>query len=261
MSIIDTHAHYDDESFDEDRHELLSSMSDNNISAIVNVGATIKGGYDSLELSDKYPFIFAALGVHPDEVHTLNEDEIKKFRDTASNERVVAIGEIGLDYFNMGPSKPDKDTQHKWFRRQLELAIDLRLPVIIHSRDAEDDTKAVLKEYAKDLTSCVMHCYSYTLESALELKEMGCMFGIGGIVTFKNGKVLQEAVSGLELSDIVLETDCPYLAPVPHRGERNSSIYLNYVAEKIAELKNVSVEEVENITTANALKLFPRMTV
>lgn len=258
MGIIDSHAHFDDPSFDEDRDELLSSLPGLGIDAVVNVGATIEGGYDSIELSKKYPFVFAALGVHPDEAHSLNEEEIVKFKEAAGYEKLVAIGEIGLDYHNMGSEKP---VQHKWFRRQLELAVELKLPVIIHSRDAKDDTKKILEEYAGSLSGCVMHCYSYTLEDALEFKEMGCVFGVGGVVTFKNGKVLQEAVEGLELSDIVLETDCPYLAPVPYRGKRNSSAYLSYIAEAVAGLKNVSIDEVVNRTSENAKKLFPRLSI
>lgn len=258
MGIIDTHAHFDGSSFDEDRDELLLSLSGLGVDAVVNVGATVKGGYDSLELSDKYPFIFAAVGVHPDEVYNMNEDAIKGFKEVAGSEKLVAIGEIGLDYHNMGS---DKETQHKWFRRQLELAVDTRLPVIIHSRDAEDDTFDVLKEYASSLKSCVMHCYSYSLETALKFKELGCVFGIGGVVTFKNGKVLQEAVKGLELSDIVLETDCPYLAPAPHRGERNSSAYLPLIAEAVADIKGVSIDVLAEATSANAKKLFPKLIV
>lgn len=258
MGIIDTHAHFDDHSFDEDRNEMLSSLPGLGIDGVVNVGATIKGGYDSIELSKKYPFIFAALGVHPDEADNLNEEEIEKFREAASFEKVVAIGEIGLDYHNMGS---DKATQHKWFRKQLELAIDLGLPVIVHSRDAEEDTKKILGDYYGSLSGCVMHCFSYTLESALELKELGCVFGIGGVVTFKNGKVLQETVAGLELSDIVLETDCPYLAPEPHRGTRNSSSYLPHIAEAVARIKGISVDEVARRTNENAKKLFPRLSI
>ena len=258
MGIIDTHAHFDDHSFDEDRDELLSSLPGLGIDAVVNVGATIKGGYDSIELSKKYPFIFAANGVHPDEAGNLNEEEIERFREAASFEKVVAVGEIGLDYHNMGS---EKAVQHKWFRRQLELAIDLDLPVIIHSRDAKEDTKKILGEYSGNISGCVMHCYSYDLESALEFKELGCIFGIGGVVTFKNGKVLQEAVEGLELTDIVLETDCPYLAPEPYRGKRNSSVYLPYVAEAVARIKGISIDELAAETQKNAMKLFPRLSI
>ena len=258
MGLIDTHAHLDDISFDEDRDDLLSSLPGIDIDAVVNVGATIKGGYDSIEMSKRYPFIFAAIGVHPDEAHNMNDEELERFREAAAFEKVVAVGEIGLDHHNMGS---DKETQHKWFRRQLELAIDLGLPVIIHSRDAEEDTYKILSEYAGALKGCVMHCYSYTLESALRFKELGCVFGIGGVVTFKNGKVLQEAVAGLELTDIVLETDCPYLAPVPYRGKRNSSSYLPLIAEAVADIKGISVEELAEVTSANAKKLFPGLII
>ena len=255
--IIDTHAHYDDTAFDGDRKQLLASLPDNNIEAVINVGATVKGAYDSIELSKKFEHVFAAVGVHPDEVSILTEEEIEIFSAATAYEKIVAIGEIGLDYHNMGSSKED---QHLWFRRQLGLARSVHLPVIIHSRDACEDTIKILSEYSDSLQGCVMHCYSYSAESARTFKDMGCMFGIGGVVTFKNAKKLKEVVGSLELSDILLETDCPYLAPEPFRGKRNCSLYLNYVAETIADIKGVSYEEVLSVTNENAKRLFPRLT-
>ena len=255
--IIDTHAHYDDTSYNEDRVSLLSSMPENGIEAVVNVGATVKGAYQSIELAKKYEHFFAAVGVHPDEVHILTEEEIEIFAASTAYEKVVAIGEIGLDYHNMGS---DKATQHKWFKSQLKLSIAVKLPVIIHSRDAEKDTEDIIREYSDRLYGCLMHCYSYSAESALALKKLGCKFGIGGVITFKNGKRLKEAVDALELEDIMLETDAPYLSPEPYRGKRNSSLYIPYIAEAIADIKKVTPQEVIDITNANAKKFFPRLT-
>ncbi len=255
--IIDTHAHYDDDYYKDDRKELLGSMPDNGIEAIVNVGATVKGAYQSIELAKKYEHFFAAVGVHPDEVYILTEEEIEIFSASTAYEKVVAIGEIGLDYHNMGS---DKETQQKWFRRQMDLSIAVKLPVIIHSRDAYQDTRDIISEYSDRLCGCLMHCYSYSPESALELKKMRCKFGIGGVVTFKNGKKLKETVDALDLEDIMLETDAPYLAPEPYRGKRNSSLYISYIAEAVADIKKVSPQEVIDVTNANAKKFFPRMT-
>ena len=255
--IIDTHAHYDDDYYKDDRKELLGSMPDNGIEAVVNVGATVKGAYQSIELAKKYEHFFAAVGVHPDEVYILTEEEIEIFSASTAYEKVVAIGEIGLDYHNMGS---DKETQQKWFRRQMDLSVAVKLPVIIHSRDAYQDTRDIISEYSDRLFGCLMHCYSYSPESALELKKMGCKFGIGGVVTFKNGKKLKETVDALDLEDIMLETDAPYLAPEPYRGKRNSSLYISYIAEAVADIKKVSPQEVIDVTNANAKKFFPRMT-
>lgn len=255
--IIDTHAHYDDSAYNEDRRELIVSMPENGIEAVVNVGSTVKGAYQSIELAKKYEYFFAAVGVHPDEVHILTEEEIELFSASTAYEKVVAIGEIGLDYHNMGS---DKETQHKWFRRQMDLSLAVKLPVIIHSRDAYNDTRDIISEYSDKLYGCLMHCYSYSPECALELKKLGCKFGIGGVVTFKNGKKLKETVDALELDDIMLETDAPYLAPEPYRGKRNNSLYISYIAEAVAEIKKVSVNEVIDVTAENARRFFPRMT-
>ena len=254
--IIDTHAHYDDPAFDDDRKSLLATLPENGIEAVINVGAAVKGAYDSIELAKKYEHVFAAVGVHPDEVSILTEEEIEIFSAATAFEKIVAIGEIGLDYHNMGA---DKETQHLWFRRQLGLARSVGLPAIIHSRDACEDTIRILSEYTDSLSGCVMHCYSYSPESARIFKDMGCMFGIGGVVTFKNAKKLKDTVDYLDLSDILLETDCPYLAPEPFRGKRNCSLYLTNVVNMIAQIKNVSPEEVVKVTNENAKKVFPRL--
>ena len=254
--IFETHAHYDDEKFDADRVELLSHLlKENNIGNIVNVGATFKGCKDSIELAEAYENVYAAVGIHPEEIDEINEDVIDWLRQKASHPKVVAIGEIGLDYYWV-KEESQREKQRVWFKRQMDLAKEVNLPVIIHSRDAAEDTLNTIKMYNNGQHKGIVHCYSYSKEIALEYVKMGWYIGVGGVVTFKNAKKLVETVAAIPLESIVLETDCPYMAPVPHRGERNSSIYLSHVAEKIAEIKGVSIEEVENVTYENALKIY-----
>ena len=177
----------------------------------------------------------------------------KTIKELAGNTKVVAIGEIGLDYY--GENK-DSELQKKWFRRQLRLAKELNLPVNVHSRDAAYDTMSVLKEEEFKGLRGIIHCFSYSLEMAREYVDMGYYIGVGGVVTFKNGKKLQSIVEDIPLERIVLETDCPYLSPVPYRGRRNSSLYLTYVIDKIADIRNIKYEEVEKVTYENALKVY-----
>lgn len=251
--IIDSHAHYDDEAFDIDRETLLKSMSDNGIETIVNVGANIKGSKASVALSEAYPFIYAAIGVHPSDVDELNEEKMTWLRDMSKHDKVVAIGEIGLDYHY---EDTDKELQKKWFLNQMQLAKEVKKPIIIHSRDAARDTITLMKEAKAEEIPGVVHCYSYTKESAREYLQMGYYFGIGGVLTFKNAKKLKEAVAYIPLDRILLETDSPYLAPEPFRGKRNSSLYLPYVVNEMASIKGVSEEEIIRITTENTKQLF-----
>ena len=248
--IIDSHAHYDDEAFEEDRDNLLQSMQSNGIEKIINVGANIKGSKTSIALSEQYPFIYAAVGVHPSDTEELDEEKIAWLKEVSKKEKVIAIGEIGLDYYW---PEPDRKIQKKWFIRQMELAQEVNLPVIIHSRDAAQDTIEILKQFP---ANGVIHCYSYTKESAKEFLKMGYYFGIGGVLTFKNAKKLKEAVMEIPIERILLETDSPYLAPEPNRGKRNSSLNIPYVVKELAQLKGISEEEVINITTENTKKLF-----
>ena len=250
--IFDSHAHYDSSKFNEDREELLSSMQENGIGTIVNCGASWKSVTAVVELAEKYPFIYAAVGLHPDEVGDLNEERFAFLREQCKKEKVVAVGEIGLDYYWDNESH---ETQKEWFVKQLNLARELDLPVIIHSRDAAEDTLKIMKEYGKGLRG-VIHCFSYSKELAEEYVKMGFYIGIGGVVTFKNGKKLKEIAAAIPLDRILLETDCPYLAPEPHRGKRNSSLYIPYIAEEIANLKGITYEEVVAQTEENAVKLF-----
>ncbi len=251
--IFDTHAHYDDDAFDEDRNSLLKNMKNKGVEFIVNVGASIDSTRRTLELAKEYPFIYAAIGVHPSETEELTKEDMKWIKSKASLEKVVAIGEIGLDYHW---SDPAPSIQKTWFERQLELAGEVRLPVIIHSRDAAKDTLDILKEYRKDLTKGVIHCFSYTKEIAREYLNMDFYFGIGGVLTFKNAKKLIEAVEYIPMNRILLETDCPYLAPEPYRGKRNQSDYIDFVAQRLSEIKNISKEEVLSQTMQNAKEFY-----
>mgnify|MGYP004654367029 FL=1 len=250
--IFDTHAHYDDEQFDTDRDELLSSMAAGDVGTIVNAAATVESWDKIVELAEKYSFIYGSVGVHPDEVGALNEENFARMKELLKKEKIVAVGEIGLDYYW---DKEGHDLQKHWFIRQLDLAREMNKPVMIHSREAAADTMEIMKEHGKGLKG-VIHCYSYSLEMAREYVKMGYYIGVGGVVTFKNSKKLKEIVEEIPLESIVLETDCPYLAPTPFRGKRNSSLYLPYVVEAIAELKGISAEQVIEQTEKNARDLY-----
>lgn len=251
--IVETHAHYDDEKYDLDREELLRSLINDQIECIVNVSSSMKSVEGTIELMKKYDFIYGALGVHPSESQELTEDKILYLKEKSTLEKVVAIGEIGLDYYW---KEPESDIQKKWFIRQLQLADERKLPVIIHSRDAAKDTMDILKSENAGKNGGVVHCFSYGNEIAKECLNMGFYIGIGGVVTFQNAVKLKEVVRYLPMESIVLETDCPYLAPVPFRGKRNSSAYITYIAEEIGKIKQLSAEEVIQRTNENAKKLY-----
>lgn len=250
--IIDTHAHYDDEQFDSDREELLSSLESEGIAAVINASASVHSWDKVLELTKKYPFVYGMIGVHPDEVGELDEESFARMEKLVSEPKIVAVGEIGLDYYW---DKESHEQQKEWFIRQLNLAREKNLPVNIHSREAAADTFEILKEYGQGL-KVIIHCYSYSKEMAMEYVKMGYLIGVGGVVTFKNAKKLKEVVQAVPMEQIVLETDCPYLAPTPYRGKRNSSLYLPYVAEAIAELKEMTAEEVIKQTEENARRFY-----
>ena len=250
--IFDSHAHYDDEAFNEDREAILNSLPKNGISPIVNVSAQLSGVTATVELTEKYPFIYGSVGVHPDHVGELSEEKIQWMKELAGREKIVAVGEIGLDHY--WDTESD-EVQRKWFIRQLELAGEVKKPVIIHSREAAADTMYIMKNYAQGLDG-VIHCYSYSREMAEEYVKMGFYIGIGGVVTFKNAKKLKDVAAAIPIEKIVLETDCPYMAPEPYRGKRNQSSYIRYVAEKIAELKEMNQEEVIAVTEKNARDLY-----
>lgn len=251
--IFDTHAHYDDEAFDEDREELLWKMKEQGVEFIVNVGASIASTKKTIELVQRYPFLYGAVGIHPSETEELKEEDMLWLKKASVQKDIVAIGEIGLDYYW---PEPDREIQKKWFIRQLALASEVKLPVIIHSRNAAEDTLEILKEWDKDKTGGVIHCFSYSKEIAREYLSMGYYFGIGGVLTFKNARKLVEAVEIIPMEKILLETDCPYLAPEPYRGKRNQSGYIDFVAEKLAKLKGITKEEVLRITSDNAKNFY-----
>ncbi len=251
--IFESHAHYDDEVFDEDREELLRSLGEHGIGYVINVGSSIENCRRTLALTEQYSFVYGAMGVHPSETGELDEENFAWLRAQCAAPKIVAVGEIGLDYHWQ---EPEASVQKKWFERQLELAKDTGLPVIIHSRDAAKDTLDILRAHGAEEIGGVIHCFSYAKEMAREYLEMGYYFGIGGVVTFKNAKKLKEAVQYIPMDRILLETDSPYLAPEPNRGQRNSSLNLPYVVQAIAALKGIGCEEVEEITSGNAKRLF-----
>lgn len=253
MKIFDTHCHYDDTVFDEDRESLLSGLHSKGVDRIVNVGAAMSGCYASYEMAKQHEFVYAALGIHPSEVAELTEADMAWIQEHASFEKVVAIGEIGLDYH--WPD-PEPEIQKKWFVRQIKLAKETGLPVIIHSREAAADTMEIIKREQAYENGGVIHCFSYSPEVAKEYVEMGFYIGIGGVVTFKNAKKCVRTVEQIPLEKIVLETDCPYMSPEPHRGERNESSKLAFVAAKIAEIKGTTADEVIRITTENANRMY-----
>ena len=250
--IIDTHAHYDDKAFDNDRHELLTSLEKSGIAAVVNVAADMKSLEDVPRLAHEYNFVYGAIGLHPDNVGALDDGVMDKMRHLLEDPKMVAVGEIGLDYhWNVEP----KDVQMEAFARQIELAKEAGKPIMVHSREAANDTMQVIKDTRAYDAGGIIHCYAYSPEMAREYVKMGFYLGVGGTVTFKNARKIKEVVAEIPLESLVLETDCPYLAPEPNRGKRNSSLNLPYVAAKIAEIKGCRKEEVEEITYNNAKKL------
>ena len=256
--IFETHAHYDDEKFDGDREELIAELREAGIGHVINVGASIESTKTTLELVKKHDFMYAAVGVHPSDVDGLNEETFAWLAEQTRLDKTVAVGEIGLDYY--WDKEPEvQRNQRIWFQKQMELARKADLPVIIHSRDAAEDTMRIMKEVHAEEIPGVIHCYSYSPEMAKEFVKMGYYIGVGGVVTFKNAKKLVQTVQEIPIERILLETDCPYMAPEPHRGTRNSSLNLPYVAAKIAELKGISAEEVISITEQNAYRLFSKV--
>lgn len=253
--IFETHAHYEDEKFNEDRDALLTSMRTHGIDKIVNVGSSLITVKKSIELAEKYDFIYAAVGVHPSEIKCLDEDAWIWLNNQAKHSRVVAIGEIGLDYY-WDKDEDIRKKQRKWFRKQLALAKEMNLPVIIHSREAAQDTLTIMKEAHEMHIPGVIHCFSYSSQIAEQYMQMGYYIGIGGVVTFKNAKKLKETVEKIPLEYFLLETDCPYMAPEPYRGKRNSSLYLPYIVKKIAEIKGITEQQVIDVTEQNAYHLY-----
>ena len=249
--LFDTHAHLNDPAFDADREAVLLGLRDKGVEYVMNVGCCLDSSKDCIAMAEKYPFVYASVGTHPDSAQEVNEEVLEQYRQMAQHPKVLAIGEIGLDYYY---ETIPRETQQKAFRMQMELARELKMPVIIHERDAHDDGMRIVKEF-KDVTG-VFHCYSGSAEMARQLVNMGWYIGFTGVLTFKNARKAVETAQRIPLDRIVLETDCPFMAPEPFRGKRNDSGYLYRMAEKLAEIRGISVEEVHAITTENAKRLY-----
>ena len=258
IRIFDTHAHYDDRAFDADRDEVLDSLLSKGVEAVTNIGCDMQTSRNTDALTKRYDFMYGAVGVIPSECGDMTEDDIEELRALIrNNSKIRAVGEIGLDYH--WDDAPEREVQKKWFIRQLELAYEEKLPVVIHSRDAAEDTIEILKSFYAEYPveqPGVMHCYSYSKEIAQILLGMNFYFGIGGVISFKNAKKLVKAVEVIPAENLVVETDCPYLAPEPYRGRRNYSGYLSYVIEKIAEIKGLSTADAAAVTWENAHRLY-----
>ena len=249
--IFDSHAHYDDESFNEDRENVIKEIRENGVINVLNCGASMEGARDSFKLANKYDFFYAAVGIHPENAYELTEENYEEIKEMTKNPKVRAIGEIGLDYY--WEENPPRKKQKEVFRKQMELAKELNMPVVIHDRDAHGDTLEIMKEFPE--VKGVVHCFSGSVEFARECLKLGYYIGFTGVVTFKNSKKIVEVAKEVPLDRMLVETDAPYMAPTPNRGKRNRSDYIKFIIEKIAEVKELSVEEVSNATIENAKNL------
>lgn len=250
--IFDSHAHYNDERFDEDRDEILSAMPQNNVGLIMNSCSNIGEIPDILSICEKYDFVYGSAGVHPHDVGDMTESDLEILAEYSKHKKIRAIGEIGLDYYY---DNSPRDLQKKWFANQVELAGELNMPIVIHDRDAHGDCMDILRAH-RDRIKGEFHCFSGSVEMAREVLNMGMYIALGGSLTFKNAVRPREVASYVPMDMLVVETDCPYLTPVPHRGKRNHSVYIKYVIDMIAEIKKISPKEVEEITFNNAKRLF-----
>ena len=260
--LFDSHAHLNDARFDEDREALIQKLQEEHVDLVLNPGADIETSISSVELANKYDFIYAAVGVHPHDVKDLDDteeelwksiEEISSIAVENRNNKIVAIGEIGLDYYY---DNSPREVQKEWFKKQIELANELKLPIIIHDRDAHQDTFEIIKNTKSPEIGCVLHCYSGNVELAKEYVKMGCYISIPGTVTFKNNKKTREVAKEIPLEYLLIETDSPYMAPEPHRGKRNDPSLVAFVADKIAQEKGISYEKVCEATKENAKRLF-----
>lgn len=251
--IFDTHAHYDDDAFKDDLDAVIAAFPEYGIGRAVDPASTKESVDRVIRVTEQYPCIYGALGIHPEECGEMTEEDLEEIREKLRLPKMVAVGEIGLDYHWDTPSR---EIQKHWFRRQIELAEEENKPIIVHSRDAAADTLSITRDLCAGNAGGVIHCFSYSVEVAEEFIKMGFYIGVGGVVTFKNSRKLKEVVQSIPVERIVLETDSPYMAPVPHRGERNCSLYLPYVVQVIAQLKNMDPDEVTRQTEKNAENLY-----
>ena len=247
----DSHAHLDEPRFDEDREFIIDDLKNHDVGLIVNIGCDLPSSENSVALAEKYPFIYAAVGSHPDDAASVDGKLLDRYRKLAQNKKVVAIGEIGLDYYYEDVPRAQ---QINAFEQQMDLAEDLDLPVVVHMRDATEDALEVVRRHPK--IKGVFHCFSGSVETAKWLIDRGWYIGFTGVITFKNARRAVEVAKFLPLDRILTETDCPYMAPEPHRGHRNDSRYVPLVAAKIGEIKGISPEEAGRITTENARRFF-----
>lgn len=252
MELFDTHAHLSDRAFDDDRHSLIPRLLEANVTRVIDVACDVRTAEKTIELIDRYPFIYGTIGMHPHDVSCMDNAMMDKIATYLKHEKMLALGEIGLDYhYDLSP----REDQRKWFVEQLELAKQLNYPVVLHIREAFEDCINILKAHRNGLRG-VMHCYSGSLEIAYDCLDLGLKFSFGGAVTFKNAKKPVNVVENLPLDSIMLETDCPYMTPVPHRGERNDSSFMYLTAEKIAAVRGISVEEIAEASYRNANETF-----
>ncbi len=251
--LIDTHAHLDDRRFDRDRKQIIEQCREEGVLCIINAGVNVSSSIKSINLASRYPFIYAAVGIHPHDARTMDGNSVEILGSLARKDKVVAIGEIGLDYhYDFSP----RDRQKAAFRQQLNLARDMKLPVVIHDREAHGDIIKILKEEKASEIGGVMHCFSGSRETARECMDMNFFISFAGPVTFHNARKAREAVAYVPLDRMLLETDCPYLTPVPYRGKRNYPGNVKYVAEEISRIKGISTEELMDAVAANTGKLF-----
>lgn len=251
--LFDSHAHLDDDKYSPDRPEVIAALCGQGTDYVMNVASDMMSSHRCIELAEAYPFIYASVGVHPGETAEMSEENIEILKQLSKHEKVKAIGEIGLDYYY---PEPDREIQKKWFRRQMQLAMELDLPFIIHDRDAHEDCINILKEFDIKKTGGVMHCFSGSAEMARRIVSMGLMVALGGTVTFKNAAKTVKVAQEIPLEHIIIETDSPYLTPEPFRGKRNTPGYVKFVAQKIAEIKGIDVDMVAKITCENAKRLY-----
>lgn len=249
--LFDTHAHLNDPAFDEDRAELLETFRDAGVGMVMNVGCCLASSKDCIALAETYPWIYAAVGTHPDSADEVSEEVLEAYRQMCRHEKVKAIGEIGLDYYY---ETIPRQVQQRAFRMQMALAQELDMPVIIHERNAHEDGMNIVREFPK--VTGVFHCYSGSAEMARQLVNMGWYIGFTGVLTFKNARKAVETAQRIPLERIVLETDCPFMAPEPYRGKRNHPGYLMQMAQKLAQIRGLDVEEVIRVTTENAKRLY-----
>ena len=250
--IFDTHAHYDSDSFDEDRENVIKELKENGVIGVLNCGSDLYGLRKSVELAKEFDIFYAAVGIHPENADEFNEDVVKEIKEFVKNEKVKAIGEIGLDYY--WEENPPREVQKEVFRAQMKLADELNLPVVIHDRDAHKDTLEIMKEFPHVIG--VVHCFSGSVEFAKECIKLGYYIGFTGVLTFKNAKKLVDVCREIPAERMLVETDCPFMAPVPFRGKRNKSDYIEYIIDKMSEIRGISGEEMNEILLNNKKRLF-----